>query len=430
VWAWFPLTPLGIAAVVALAWFLKAVGVPHQDRIVLALGICGLAVIALAVVLVYATAICVKLRKGDDPQPICVEAGSRSRTGYRIRFARWNFLATISVTWERPRGVQVALVGDRGGLYEEISPRQRARSYEVNRRLVVSDVFHLTRIVVSRKVEQLVTIRPECRRVERLPRTPQLVRDDQDGHPEGDPRGDYIEMRPYVAGDPLRLVLWPIYARTGRLVVRAPEKAVSPTEKTLAYLVAAAGDEPAAGIARAALEHQLLGPDYLFSADGETACTRAAPEAVDQVVRSVNARTEGGTRLESLLAQGEMQGITACLMFLPPRPGAWLDRVVACTAVKPGPFLAIVGVDGFDSRHVKRSLRRFFVHDARPPAQDFRALQTVIDRLENARVEVWVIDRLSGQMFAAASLSKQHGNGSGISKKVSTRTWKLQHSSR
>ena len=51
---WFPLTPLGLMAVVALTLLLITVGGPHQDRIVLALGTCGLAVITLLVLLVYA----------------------------------------------------------------------------------------------------------------------------------------------------------------------------------------------------------------------------------------------------------------------------------------------------------------------------------------------------------------------------------------
>ena len=96
----FPLTPLGLMAVVALTLLLITVGGPHQDRIVLALGTCGLAVITLLVLLVYATG-CRSSRAGDDQHPIRVEAGARWR-----RATASNSPAGISWSPCRWRGAQ------------------------------------------------------------------------------------------------------------------------------------------------------------------------------------------------------------------------------------------------------------------------------------------------------------------------------------
>ena len=210
-----------------------------------------------------------------------------------------------------------------------------------------------------------------------------------------------------------RLVLWKIYARTGRLMVRMPERAVSPAEKTLAYLVAAPGDEPAAGIACAAIENDLkIGPDYLLHADGATACTRNVPEAVDQVVRSVNARSEGGTRLESLLVDGENQGIQACLMFVPPQARRLARSRCGERRGKAG---------AIPRRHRRRRFRRTTCHAAASPIFHSRS-RTTCGRprrsphghrspQECASPGFRVIDRLSGHVFPATSLPVPRGLG-------------------
>src|SRR5437773_8099985 len=78
-------------------------------------------------------------------------------------------------------------------------------------------------------------------------------------HPLGELTGDRVDMRRYVAGDPLKLALWKIYARTGVLMVRTPERAIAPTLRVAAYLPSAIGDEPAAAAARVAIQRGLLG---------------------------------------------------------------------------------------------------------------------------------------------------------------------------
>src|SRR5262249_60945828 len=132
----------------------------------------------------------------------------------------------------------------------------------------------------------------------------------------------------------------------GRMLVRQPEKAISPSQRTLAYLVAAEEDEPAAGIARAVLENGALGNEYLFGAEGSDEPTRVVSDAVDQVVRSVNARSAGGMGLDGFLAKGESHGIQACILFVPAQPGDWLDRRLEQMSRRPGAFRAVIGSSG------------------------------------------------------------------------------------
>src|SRR5262249_27748597 len=151
----------------------------------------------------------------------------------------------------------------------------------VVRRFLVSDVFGLGRFTVRRRSAQKIHVRPATGGVNGLELLPQYDRGDLTAHPEGTPEGDLVEMRGYGAGDPLKRVLWKVYARTGRLLVRMPERAVSPCERTLAYLVASLADEPSAGLARAVLESGALGADFLFAADGEENPTSEAREGVE-----------------------------------------------------------------------------------------------------------------------------------------------------
>src|SRR5205814_5321723 len=97
---------------------------------------------------------------------------------------------------------------------------------------------------------------------------PGLAAGDDEAHPLGQPVGDRIEMRPYVPGDSPRTIAWKIYGRTGKLVVRAPERARIVSPRGCAYQVAGPHDESTAAVARAVLERGFLGQEWRFGADG------------------------------------------------------------------------------------------------------------------------------------------------------------------
>jgi len=222
----------------------------------------------------------------------------------------------------------------------------------------------------------------------------QYTTGDQDAHPEGSPNGDRIEMRRYSPGDPLRLVLWKIYARTGQLLVRMPERAFTPSVRAMTFFVAGKGDEPSANLLRTILEKRLLGPNFLFGADGAAALTSSVPEALDQLLHSVNHRAMGGAGLDQMLDQAEAQGSAACVLFVPSKPGPWLDRVAATVARHRGPFATIIGVDSLQDDSQSILWRRLFLRADRVDGCHKSEVTSVTEVLAASGIQVQVIDRI------------------------------------
>jgi hypothetical protein len=391
------LTWRAVLALPLLSFFLEY-AFEHNDVILLPVAVGGLGLIGLSVVLVLGLALWLKLRKQrDSDTPLNFEAGFPFQTGYSLGFLHWIPLLKFNVAWERPVGAKVELVVNRGKLREEVTAEERTQAHWIVRRLTVTDVFGLARFWVRRRQEQALTVKPNSGQVNQFQLVAQHVNGDEMGHPEGKAGGDLIEMRPYAPGDPLKLVLWKVYARTGRMLVRMPETAISPTQRTLAYLVAAEGDEPAAGIARAVLENGSLGTDYLFGADGGSEPTRVISDAIHMVVGSINHRPHGGGGLDSFLVDGESRGVTACILFVPSRPGPWLDRVAEQLARHPGPFRAIVGVDSIQPPASRQGLNRVLFRREKTDGSRAEEVRAVYQRLQAAGAEVTVLNRRTGE---------------------------------
>ncbi|MDR3636246.1 MAG: DUF58 domain-containing protein [Isosphaeraceae bacterium] len=404
---WWPLTPLGLAVGGGLAALLKWVALPKQDRVLTALALCGLAVEALTLVNVVLMAAWLRVRPlGTNASSLRSEACVPFRTGYRLGWAAWNPLVRIEVRWRSPSNATTEFVAERGRLVEHVTAEVRGTAETVVRRFVVADVLHLSRVRFDRSQASSVAILPARGPLARPDVLPQFVSGDQLGHPSGRPEGDLIEMRRYAPGDPLKLVLWKLYGRTGRLLVRTPERAVSPSAATLAYFVAGLADEASAGVARGLIENGALGNDVTFRADGAPATTRAPGEAVNQVVRSVEARHQSGAGLASFLDEGEATGIRACILFVPSRPGPWLDRVATAIAARPGPVRVFVGVDGLRPASTRARLHDLLVHNGAGANQgeSVNVVNAAAHRLEAAGAIVRVVDRVSGRVFRPEDL--------------------------
>ena len=165
--------------------------------------------------------------------------------------------------------------------------------------------------------------------------------------PRGGPFGDPIDMRRYAHGDSPRLILWKIFARSRKLLVRVPERALAARTRTCAYLVAGPGDEASAALARAVVEQGLLGEGWRFGADGSAEAAHTAAGALDALVASGNAATGAPGDLTGFLRRAEQDGFAHCVLFLPPRPGGWLEPTAAAvraTRLRP---LLLTAVDGY-----------------------------------------------------------------------------------
>lgn len=367
--------------------------IEKRDFVLASLSSGALALLGVGLVATLAVAAWLKLR----PQPRATEpwrgeAGRPFRTGYSVGFVSWIPFVNVRVSYDRPRGAKVELVRDGARLVEEATPTERCWASEIVRRFTVTDIFGLARWSVRRRETREVRLLPHC---DAAPAPEILDRPgagDAMSHPAGKPEGDFIEMRGYTAGDPLKKILWKVYARTGKLLVRVSEKAVSPVPRTLAYLIAGEGDEATAGAARRLVESRQLGHDVLFSTDGEPIPVTEPVDALDQIVRSHEARDRGAAGLGSFLAEGEGRGYDACVLFAPARPGDWLERVQAQASGRCA-LRAIIGVD--DEPAPRRGwVARFFLR--KPGEKESADLRAVREKLMASGIEVAVINRQTG----------------------------------
>jgi hypothetical protein len=279
------------------------------------------------------------------------------------------------------------------------------------RRIVVDDVLGLARLAFRLVEETPRTVQPALGRPLTVPLLESFASGDNISHPAGPPDGDLVDMRRYAAGDPMKRILWKTYARTRNLMVRTPERAVSPTRRTLAYLCAGEGDEAAASVARLAVEGDALGPEWRFSADLPA---DDAPEDTDdprraraRIIRSRLGRGRGGEGLGPFLERSVGFGGGRCVVFASARPGPWLRHVEEQSRLHPGRLEVVLATDGVHGHGARGRWRRLFLIDeeaADPAGARARAeeIEQLTKRLSASGATVTVVDRPTGKVHGRA----------------------------
>jgi hypothetical protein len=341
-----PLTLLGALVAVA-GWLAARFGAgPERDLVLWVIGWACVALVALAMALVLAGALLVwrALRRAPPLQPRSLQVGQEVATGFTLPALAWLPLVTLELTWLEPAEVACRLEQRSSGAHERIVHRARGEHRRVERRVVVRDVLGLARLGLRHACAESETVLPAVARalplhLQATPMTGDLFTD-----ASAPAAGDLVEVRRYQQGDPLKRILWKRYARSRQLLVRMPERATTPAHKTLAYLVAHDDDEPAAALARFAVESGRLGARYRFGADGASSEAESAGEALGLIVGSRAARAAGAQQLGAFLERARDLGGNPCVLFLPPRPGPWLDEVVRQLARHRLRATAVIGV--------------------------------------------------------------------------------------
>jgi hypothetical protein len=385
-----------VAASVAALRFSEA----EVDYLLRPVALVALALVAVCVLLVLVTTLVVRrVVKGQSAGvPPELESGAELTTSFRVPNVRALGLLDVALEWVTPLGFQASLVPAEGRLGERVSALERGRHDTLVRRFTVEDVFGLA--ALSFEVTWPITLRvtPVA-----APVSTTLAASRSSGdawsHPSGRAEGDLVEMRSYAHGDSMRHVLWRTFARTRRLLVRMPERAVAPQPLNVAFLIAGAGDEPTAGVARVFLEQGLLGPDFVFAADGALKPTTRVPEAVEQIIDSVKVRAEGAKALDGLANQVEPHRLGACVVFAPPVDGPWREKLVAMSRRLSVPATVIIGVDaaGDEAAPAPARVPRWML---REDAAVTRATQLVALReaLEAEGFPVRVVHRPTGKL--------------------------------
>jgi Protein of unknown function DUF58 len=400
VWGWFPVRLPGLAlaaAGTAVAWW---VGKERVDYLLYPAGLAAAGLVGVAALGVLAAAFVLwrSLRQLPAGLPDALETTHATKTAFRFRRLRAWPLVEVRMAWESPTEVAVALVAD-GAAYEEVvTPRARGRHPEVTRRFVVEDIFGLCSFTFRRTWVTPIRILPAMA-VAGAELAAAHSHGDAFSHPSGRAEGDLVEMRRYAHGDSMRHILWKTFARTRRLLVRMPERALAPKPITVAFLVAGAEDDATAATARLYLERGLFGPDFVFSADGAAKPTSQPHEAIDQIVDSGSQRDHGGHSLEALAAQVEAARLTSCVVFVPPVDGPWRERVTAFTRRLPAAPTVVIGVEGSLETHRPGLLRRVFLRPDEPPNPVGAALPKLRAALEADGLRVQVLHRTSGALL-------------------------------
>ncbi|MFK7985357.1 MAG: DUF58 domain-containing protein [Sandaracinaceae bacterium] len=413
----FPLTALG-AGVAGLSAVCMWAGFGEVDLVLLGAGGVGAIAVLLSLVTVLIGTFRVHRalgRIGVTETPLTMECGYPVRTGFQLPSLR--LLPGVRVTWRwtEPEANVRVLEDGLFRLEEEITPHVRGWAESVRRRIEVADAFGLAAVALTPEEVRPVRLLPSVGGLKQMHVVRTLSGGSDLTHPDGTPEGERLDIRAYAPGDPIRFVLWSVFARTRELVVRTPEKAISHAQKTMAYLVSGPGDEPAAGAARVAVDVGALGGDWAFGADGVDEPADNKNAALEALAKSASADpAECGKGLAAFVEKASAGDGGRALVFVPGKPGPWLDGLLSAAQSIPrnkmglAPFEFIVCTDGVGVSKPRSLLRRATEHDGPKDTHDAPVdrdeLNRVVSALAKLRARVLIVDRRDGHVTEAGGL--------------------------
>ena len=392
---WIPLSAAGLVIVPLLFWARQRFGITQQDQIVLVATTVGLVAIATLALMVLATAIRLKVwRITQDFEPIQMISGIPSQTDFKLPIALRNPFIVSKANWQSPQMTNSRFVFKGFKVTEEATAEKRGYSEAIIRTFVLSDFLGLCKISLTQKVAASATIEPNQGRAASVQLISQLQAGDTIPHPEGKPQGDLIEMKNYGAGDPLKLVLWKQYARTGRLLVRSHERSIAETERIAVAFVAGDQDEANAGVAFAMLDNQCFGTEFTFCADGATAPTNVRSEAKFQIIRSAGTDVPASS-LSRIFEQGKENNL---LLFVPAKVGPWIDRLAEQTDRTNVRAKAILTIDHVESGNTSWFGKLFLSAKSKQHKQKADCI-SVCKILNEMGIEPTIVDRKNGEVL-------------------------------
>ncbi len=433
-----PWTPLGLLVAVCAYAVLRWLAYGQLDLVLLVVGYAMAALGAICTLLVCAVAAALKLgsirrpqdggpsegsqldrrrlgggqpqggpQDGSRPQgsrpqsSLLLETGAPLQTGFSLPSLRWVPLIRLRWSWVQPAGPRVEPLARGHRLWEAVSMHDRGQFSGVTRRVVVEDVLGLCRVAVKMRGHLSFDVLPSLGGLRQTPQLRAMAGGDALPHPMGIAEGDRTELQRYVPGDPARFIHWKVFGRTRRLMVRMPERALSLSHRTAAFIAAGPNDDASAAVARLALERQLLGTDWRFGSDAEIGGTSQLDEALAVLMRSSGARDRAGTGLSAFLREVEKEGPAAALVFAPPKAGNWIPHLLDVARLRR--IRVVIGTDGI-AQHAPSPFWRRVVSILEPqagtPAEE---LDQVLQALSSGNCDVTVMDRQTGR-----PLSREH----------------------
>jgi hypothetical protein len=398
----FPLSPTGCLVLILSVLALWFQGIRQQDFVFLAIGISGCLVLLLMLLLVTVSAFLLRLRCRRFPtqRELLIECGTERESQYRIPISRWLPLVEYSWTWNSPPQVETRNRLDHSMCREVLLPHHRGLYTAIVRYFVVKDVLGLISIGWIGHEAAEIRFLPAMGAMKSLKLLESLAGGNDLPDPRGALEGDRIDMRQYTPGDAPRTIMWKVYARTRRLMVRVPERAVAARHRVCAYFVAGDDDEPAAGFMRAVLESGLLGDDWRFGADGSAAFARKTDEALTLLMKSANLPKESVTGFPEFYTQAQKDGFSSCLLVLPPTDGLWSSAVISMLSQSTLPVHAYTAVEKLPAAEPAASaVEKFFCMSRQSAIDRAPNLAWMSRAFESCRTPLFVVERSSGSIL-------------------------------
>ncbi|MCB9671344.1 MAG: DUF58 domain-containing protein [Alphaproteobacteria bacterium] len=402
----FPLTATGFVALAVAVPALWIVGIGHVDHVLVVAGAAALLLLLGALVITFVGALHARRALASaEPRTVRLVAGTPGPTGVTYATPLWLPLLDVRWTVAHP-DVEVRLVPRGRTLHEQWTAKRRGRPDRVVRTVRVGDAFGLCAIDLRLEAPLDALVLPAEGALRRVEVVQGLAAGDQIAHPEGSPVGDLQDMRQYGAGDPIRYVLWKVFAKSRTLMVRTPERALAPVTRTAAYLVAGRHDQAAAGTARTAVECGALGAEWVFGCDGTSTVIRDRKDLLPLLLASAeHPLDQGGTGLPAFLESAEDP--RRIVVFAPAVGGPWVDRVLGLARSREVEL--VLCADRIVPARPRLDVRTLVL---RPEAAG-RPGEVVVDKGELGRLvtrvagvrDVRVVDRQAGVVFAGAHIA-------------------------
>jgi hypothetical protein len=344
----FPITWTGAALLALAGLTIWTQGISHKDLVLFTGALVIIAIQALLLTLTIGTAFVAAWRSRKARCPVAslqLETNSECSTGFAVRFPGWLPFVSLSWEWVTPPGVEVRQRRKGAMLEEDVVPGSRGMSGSIQRKFTLRDFLGLSAIQWMAMDPVALRILPARIADTGLALPLGLGIGEDLSDPSGTPIGDQVDMRGYQHGDSPRLIRWKLYARTGKLMIRMPERAIAEQPSTCAYLLGGKSAGSASELARELLERGSFGGEFLFGAEGSAKVSYGDIElARDIVAESGMEKTLSCAGLPGFLRTASDSGFSDCLLFAPPEIANIADALAPALSSSPLYVRAVVCV--------------------------------------------------------------------------------------
>ena len=331
----FPITGAGLS-IIGLTWLAYVFWAKDAEDFVAKYGVYLLWIIMLIDVvniIFFSIVLRFRLKKRYFSNFLSLEGESNNILPTNIKVPRiwWWPLMDFSWDWVDNPYAKVDIKQGFRFLEERVKFHRRGSYSTVKRRIVIRDPFGFSRIAFHIKQDANIRVVPRDMNLQVLP---SLFEDSGEGysHPQGQPVGDWVDLRRYVWGDPLRMIVWKAFARTRKLMVRQQERSILPDRTIGLYLAPDRADEPAASIINSLIQHILARETFFFMSEPAGVVAKNQKDTMELLLESARFDQPTPQGIEAFMEKAKKEG-SSYLVFVMSKniPELVINTVAAAT---------------------------------------------------------------------------------------------------